>query len=475
MLIYVTPTAKTVVFTQTRKFDGKDFRWITSGEYIQMSGRAGRRGKDDKGNVIQMLDEKMEPKVAKDMIYGASDPLYSSYKVGYNMVLNMLRVEDADPENLLKSSFHQYQQEQNAPELERQAYELLEQAQEITFTDVQLEGKTVTVTEEDINEYYTLTSLAKKITYDVYQIVLQPKFVLPFLNSGRLIKIEAYGVDWGYGMLVSHRKVTGDGVNINGFAIGFDHDAGNKKTANTTTPSETIVLDVLLNVKTHPVSKENNDNDNDNDENTDIQPAAYSDKSSEMVVIRVALRCITALSQVRMTVPKDLTKESTRKNVQNMIKEVFRRLQNTTTPAATTVSSSSALPLLHPIKDIGITEPDLQTLYDRSVEVQSKLEKLSFHTSTLDPALKESLLLKLRHKLELLQQSKLLLEKSKENQTVTMKEELKKMKRVLRRLEFISPEGVLGVKGRFSCELSIADELVLSEMVGIHIFIVNIV
>ena len=29
--------AKTVVFTATRKFDGKDFRWITSGEYIQVN------------------------------------------------------------------------------------------------------------------------------------------------------------------------------------------------------------------------------------------------------------------------------------------------------------------------------------------------------------------------------------------------------------------------------------------------------
>ncbi|XP_065904861.1 uncharacterized protein [Dysidea avara] len=35
--------ARTVVFTNTQKFDGKEFRTITSGEYIQMSGCAGRR------------------------------------------------------------------------------------------------------------------------------------------------------------------------------------------------------------------------------------------------------------------------------------------------------------------------------------------------------------------------------------------------------------------------------------------------
>ena len=41
--------AKTVVFTSARKFDGGGFRWVSSGEYIQMSGRAGRRGLDERG------------------------------------------------------------------------------------------------------------------------------------------------------------------------------------------------------------------------------------------------------------------------------------------------------------------------------------------------------------------------------------------------------------------------------------------
>lgn len=74
--------AKTVVFTNTRKFDGTDFRWVTPGEYIQMSGRAGRRGLDDRGIVIQMIDEKMEPSAAKEMLKGNADPLNSTFHLG---------------------------------------------------------------------------------------------------------------------------------------------------------------------------------------------------------------------------------------------------------------------------------------------------------------------------------------------------------------------------------------------------------
>jgi ATP-dependent RNA helicase DOB1 len=41
---------------------------ITSGEYIQMSGRAGRRGKDERGIVVLVIDERMNPSTAKEIV-----------------------------------------------------------------------------------------------------------------------------------------------------------------------------------------------------------------------------------------------------------------------------------------------------------------------------------------------------------------------------------------------------------------------
>ncbi|KAJ9531552.1 hypothetical protein QJQ45_014981, partial [Haematococcus lacustris] len=114
--------AKTVVFTNVRKFDGGTFRWVRPGEYIQMSGRAGRRGLDDRGVVIMMLDTKLEPAIAKEMIKGAPDNLT------YHMLLNLMRVvEGVNPEDLMSLSFRQFQVERSLPKLEARVGELQEQ------------------------------------------------------------------------------------------------------------------------------------------------------------------------------------------------------------------------------------------------------------------------------------------------------------------------------------------------------------
>lgn len=98
--------SKTVVFTSVRKFDGETFRWIGGGEYIQMSGRAGRRGIDDKGICILVFDQKMDQDVAKNMLKGNPDPLNSSFHLSYNMLINSIRIEDTDPEYIIRRSFH---------------------------------------------------------------------------------------------------------------------------------------------------------------------------------------------------------------------------------------------------------------------------------------------------------------------------------------------------------------------------------
>lgn len=110
--------AKTVVFTGVRKFDGREQRNLSSGEYIQMSGRAGRRGLDDRGVVIMMVDEKLEPAAAKEMIKGEADRLDSAFHVGYNMVMNLMKVEGISPEYMLERCFFQFQSSMGVPKLQ---------------------------------------------------------------------------------------------------------------------------------------------------------------------------------------------------------------------------------------------------------------------------------------------------------------------------------------------------------------------
>ena len=51
--------ARTVVFDSIRKFDGLNNRTLNPAEYIQMAGRAGRRGLDTTGTVILLCKHKL--------------------------------------------------------------------------------------------------------------------------------------------------------------------------------------------------------------------------------------------------------------------------------------------------------------------------------------------------------------------------------------------------------------------------------
>lgn len=81
---------KTVCFDSLRKFDGKNFRTLTGSEYLQMSGRAGRRGIDNFGYVYSLVDYKyFNENELMDLEKVSSDRVESQFRLTYNTVLNL--------------------------------------------------------------------------------------------------------------------------------------------------------------------------------------------------------------------------------------------------------------------------------------------------------------------------------------------------------------------------------------------------
>lgn len=105
--------ARTVAFLKLDKRDNKgDLNFLDSSEYLQMAGRAGRRGKDDKGTVIIYMDSSSKhfPKAedVKSLLQGKGKQLESKFKITYNMILHLLQSESVDIMNVMHFSFGQY-------------------------------------------------------------------------------------------------------------------------------------------------------------------------------------------------------------------------------------------------------------------------------------------------------------------------------------------------------------------------------
>lgn len=114
---------RTVVFSGFRKHDGKGFRDLLPGEYTQMAGRAGRRGIDTVGSVIIVTagrDEAPPAASLRRMILGDPTKLRSQFRLTYNMMLNLLRVEALKIEEMIKRSFSENATQALLPEHEKQ-------------------------------------------------------------------------------------------------------------------------------------------------------------------------------------------------------------------------------------------------------------------------------------------------------------------------------------------------------------------
>lgn len=102
--------ARTVVLEQLEKFNGEARVAITSGEYTQLTGRAGRRGIDVEGHAVIQWTEGLDPQAVAALASRRTYPLNSSFRPTYNMAVNLIdQFGRARAREILESSFAQFQ------------------------------------------------------------------------------------------------------------------------------------------------------------------------------------------------------------------------------------------------------------------------------------------------------------------------------------------------------------------------------
>ena len=410
--------AKTVVFTSVRKFDGVQQRWVTPSEFIQMSGRAGRRGIDDRGIVIMMLDEKMEPAVAKEIVRGEQDKLNSAFYLGYNMILNLVRVEGINPEFMLDSCFASFQASASVVDDQKKLDQMIQQHQDMIIEN-----------EDEIKDYYKIRKEIDRKAADVKATITDPQFLTKFLQPGRIVRVKHGEYDFKWGAVVNFRNVK----------------PGRNQKPEDIPRGKSVVIDVIMEIAADATTPSTGTR-LENDLPPGVRPAGPGEKS-KLEVVPVMNGTIDALGHVRVFMPSDLRGPEGKTSVRRALGQIDKRFP-------------SGVAILDPVENMGIHDDAFKSLMRKVEQLEHRLINHPLHQSA-DLA---ALYARYNEKVELGEAIKTLKAQITATLSALHLDELKNRKRVLRRLGFINDADVVQLKARVACEISTGDELVLSEL-----------
>nr|XP_023019779.1 helicase SKI2W [Leptinotarsa decemlineata]XP_023019780.1 helicase SKI2W [Leptinotarsa decemlineata] len=175
--------ARTVVFDSIKKHDGKELRELEPAEYIQMAGRAGRRGLDAEGTVIILCKFGFPTEDSlKKMMLGKPSSLVSQFRLTYGMVLSLLRVESLSVEGMMSRSFREADHQKNMVDIKKE----LERVEKLT---TELCRQQISSYLQPLVKYYEVANLYLNIRENTMNAVMNSSKVQKILSPGRILVV----------------------------------------------------------------------------------------------------------------------------------------------------------------------------------------------------------------------------------------------------------------------------------------------
>ncbi len=113
--------ARAVAIERLDKFNGEQRVPLTSGEYTQLTGRAGRRGIDVEGHAVVVWSDSVELEELAHLAGARSFPVKSMFRPTPNMAVNLLqRMDEERVREMLELSFAQFQADRAVVEQARE-------------------------------------------------------------------------------------------------------------------------------------------------------------------------------------------------------------------------------------------------------------------------------------------------------------------------------------------------------------------
>jgi superfamily II RNA helicase len=154
---------KTAVFVGVKKYDDlcQDMRVLTTAEYLQMAGRAGRRGLDTMGTVIYLPDRNpIDPHEMKAMMCGGKAEVTSRMEFDYDFILKTIQSGNRSWLDIMEKSYWRRQRQVQTDEIKAEINKI-----ELRLKQIQLPSDQMEILEKKVEleqQISTLTNAKRK-------------------------------------------------------------------------------------------------------------------------------------------------------------------------------------------------------------------------------------------------------------------------------------------------------------------------